>query len=120
MEGIQRAYKEHGIGPWAIERIEDAGFLGYCSLSYHDVDGTEEMEIGYRIARDAWGQGIATEAAIAVLGYGFEILKRKRIVAFIDPPNAASMRVAEKTGMTRERLWTYKGVKVLIFAKNDG
>jgi len=61
------------------------------------------VEVAYTIAREYWGQGLATEAAQAILQYGFKTLNLSRIVSLIDPDNGASQRVAEKMGMTFEK-----------------
>jgi RimJ/RimL family protein N-acetyltransferase len=68
-----------------------------------DVAGRQEVEIGYRLARSAWRQGYATEAARAVRDYAFFTLGIRRLIALIDPENLASVRVAEKIGMRYEK-----------------
>jgi RimJ/RimL family protein N-acetyltransferase len=60
------------------------------------------VELGYRLARSAWGKGYATEATIAVRDHAFTSLGMKRLIAIIDPSNLASVRVAEKLGMRFE------------------
>jgi len=64
-----------------------------------EVDGVEEVEIGYHIRRDLWGQGLATEAAQACRDYGFSQLGFDKLISLINPANIASRRVAEKNGM---------------------
>jgi ribosomal-protein-alanine N-acetyltransferase len=89
---------------WAVERTLHPVVLGYCGLFYYpELLGSPETEIGYRLIRSYWGQGYATEAAIAVCDYAFKQLGLSRLVAMIDPDNLASIRVAEKLGMTYER-----------------
>lgn len=84
-------------------RLEDRA-LGYCGLFFFpDVDGRLEIEIGYRLARAAWGQGYATEAARAVRDEAFAALGLRRLIALIDPDHRASIRVAEKIGMHHEK-----------------
>jgi RimJ/RimL family protein N-acetyltransferase len=61
------------------------------------------VEVAYTIARDYWGQGLATEASQAILQYGFEKLSLARLVSLIEPENFASQRVAEKIGMAYEK-----------------
>ena len=92
-----------GFGPYAVVESYNQDVIGYCGLFYFpDVNGQPEVEIGYRLARSAWGQGYATEASRAVRDYAFEALGLKRLIAIIDPSNAASIRVAEKIGMQHE------------------
>jgi RimJ/RimL family protein N-acetyltransferase len=88
-----------GLGYWTIlQRGGDASFLGWVLLIPLDAQGPE-IEIGWRLRRAAWRQGIATEAAAAVLRYGLETLRLREVVADIDPANTASKRVAEKIGL---------------------
>ena len=88
-----------GNGYWSIfPRGRPEQFLGWILLIPHDGRGPE-IEIGWRLNRQAWGKGYATEAARPVVRHAFEALRLPRIVADIDPGNRASMRVAEKIGM---------------------
>lgn len=89
-----------GQGYWVIERQDDPDltFLGWVLLIPLDETGPE-TEIGWRIPRAHRGQGLAPEAAAALLAYGFANLGLVRIVADIYPQNGASCRVAEKIGM---------------------
>ena len=66
------------------------------------VNGRPEVEIGYRLARAWWGRGYATEAVLAARDYAFDTLGLSRLIALIDPANAASIRVARKAGMHYE------------------
>ena len=96
--------KSWGFGPYAVVNQHDQGVIGYCGLFYFpDVDGKPEVEIGYRLARSAWGKGFATEAAVAVRNYAFKTLGMKRLIAMIDPSNIASIHVAKKIGMRYEK-----------------
>jgi [ribosomal protein S5]-alanine N-acetyltransferase len=101
---LERYYAKWGFGPWAIVEKLRTETIGYCGLFYFpDIDGTPEVEIGYRLAHAFWGSGYATEAALAVRNYGFEILGLSRLIAIIDPQNTASIHVAQKLGMRREK-----------------
>jgi RimJ/RimL family protein N-acetyltransferase len=84
-------------GIWVVEWRHEPGLLGWCGL--FPLDGADEIEIGYRYVRAAWGQGVATEAARAVLAHGFHELRLPRIVGVTDPANHASKRVLAKLGM---------------------
>lgn len=96
-------YRAQGFGPYAVVAKQSQEVIGYCGLFYFpDVNGQPEVEIGYRLARSAWGQGYATEAALAVRDYAFSKLGLKRLIAMIDPANVASLRVADKLGMHYE------------------
>jgi ribosomal-protein-alanine N-acetyltransferase len=106
----QRNYTNLGYGLWALLLRNTGELIGDCGLVNQQVDGVQEVEIGYHVRRDLWRQGIATEAASACRDYGFNILGRCRLVSLIHPKNTASRRVAEKVGMTlcREALWKNK------------
>ena len=84
---------------WAI--VHEGKVCGGIALTVHDPGSAE---VGYSIARPLWGQGLTTEAAQAVIAYGFEELALTRIHAYADVRNAASWRVMEKLGMQREGL----------------
>jgi ribosomal-protein-alanine N-acetyltransferase len=96
-----RYWQEHPFGLWAVERRDDRSLIGQCGL-FH-LDNTPEVEVAYLLAKDAWGQGFATEAAAATLRYGFETVGLDRIVAVVRPQNIASQHVLEKIGLDYER-----------------
>jgi RimJ/RimL family protein N-acetyltransferase len=81
-----------------------APFIGYVGLSVPSFDAhfTPCVEIGWRLAKEHWGRGYATEAAVASLRFAFERLTLERIVAFTVPPNRRSIGVMERIGMTRD------------------
>ena len=91
------------LGLWATIHKETGKFIGRCGLLPWTIDGQNEIEVAYTIAREYWGQGLATEAARAILHYGFEKLNLSRLISVIDSENIASRRVAEKIGMAFER-----------------
>ena len=79
----------------------------------------EHLEISYRMRRDCWGTGLATEAARACRDYGFKKAGLRRLISIIELENAASIRVAEKTGMTLEKSASFHGVPVLMFQRGQ-
>ena len=97
----------------ALEKASGA-FVGFCGLKY--LDNTSEIEVGYRLAKKFWGKGFATEAARASLHYGFETLGLDRIVAVVQPENAASCRVIEKIGLRYEKDARFYDTDVRYFA----
>jgi RimJ/RimL family protein N-acetyltransferase len=84
-------------GLWVVERQGEPGFLGWCGLFPLGHCGL--IEIGYRYVPEVWGQGIASEAAGAVLEHGFRALALDPIVAVTHPDNRASQRVLQKIGL---------------------
>lgn len=91
------------LGLWATVLKENGAFIGRCGLLPWTIDGRDEVEVAYLIARDYWGRGLGTEAACAIVAYGFEQLGLARLICLIDEENVASRRVAEKAGMRFER-----------------
>ena len=91
------------LGLWATIYKETGKFIGRCGLLPWTIDGQNEVEVAYTIAQEYWGQGLATEAAQAILNYGFDTLNLSRLIALIDSENIASQKVAEKIGMTFEK-----------------
>ena len=92
----------HGYCFWAIERRADGDFLGFCGLkpgTVGPIDG--EVEIGWRLREDAWGQGYAREAAEASIGWGWANLDAPRIMAITTPANTASWGLMIRLGMIR-------------------
>jgi RimJ/RimL family protein N-acetyltransferase len=98
----RRRYAEDGIGLWAAELRETGAFLGDCGLAVRAVEGVQEVELGYHLHRRHWGNGYATEAAIACRGLA-EQRGLTRVVSLILPANVASERVAQRVGLRPER-----------------
>lgn len=97
-------FAQRGFGLWAVDvpgKIPFAGFVGLSVPRFH-APFTPCVEIGWRLARAAWGHGYATEAATAVLRHGFEGLGLAEIVSFTVPANERSWRVMQKIGMRRD------------------
>jgi RimJ/RimL family protein N-acetyltransferase len=99
-----------GLGYWAMERIDDGEVIG--ALLLKSLDDTEEIEVGYHLRRDAWGNGYATEAARGGVLHGFEVVGLDRIVAVVYPENVASQRVIAKLGFQRGVPGTWYGVSL--------
>jgi RimJ/RimL family protein N-acetyltransferase len=116
MRRVADSYALYGFGHWAVVRRADERLLGFCGLSMQVLDDGRQVEIGYRLAPDVWRHGYGTEAATSARDYGFESVGLERLIAIIDPANFASLRVAEKLGMTHDRDTMYFGRRVHIFA----
>jgi ribosomal-protein-alanine N-acetyltransferase len=111
--GWQRAGRP---SPFAVTIKPNGTLIGYCGFLHQQVDGSDEVEIGYRLHPEFWNRGLATEAAVAVRDHGFRDLKLSRVISLIHPDNAPSRRVAEKNGMKLEKETTFKGSPVQVFA----
>ena len=110
------SYQRHGFGLWIASLKPTDQFAGQCGLVVHEIEGRQEVEIGYLFLRPLWGQGLATEAARACRDHGFARLGFTRLISLIDPANLASRRVAEKVGMTLERHIPRWGKDVCLYA----
>ncbi|AJC52911.1 GNAT family N-acetyltransferase [Streptomyces sp. 769] len=100
---FQAEFDQRGYGWWAVEVRATGEFIGFAGLD--QVDGGlpfTGVEIGWRLARSAWGQGYATEAATAVLAYGFDTLGLPEILAVTTATNLRSQAVMRRIGMTRD------------------
>ena len=95
--------KHPELGLWATIHKESGKFIGRCGLLPWTIDGQYDVEVAYTIAEEYWGQGLGTEAAQAILQYGFEKLNLPRLICLIDAENVASRKVAEKIGMIFEK-----------------
>jgi RimJ/RimL family protein N-acetyltransferase len=100
-------------GIWAVEERAAPGFLGWCGL--FALEQTGLIEIGYRYRSEAWGRGIATEAAAWVLDYGFRGFEFDPIVAVSHPDNLASRRVLQKIGLARQADAVHYGQTAAVF-----
>jgi RimJ/RimL family protein N-acetyltransferase len=96
---FMKSYRYKGFGRWALNDKEKGDFVGLCGVSIIELDGKEELAFGYRIRKEFWGNGLATEAGLVVKDYIFKKLKIKRVIALIANENRASLKVAEKLGM---------------------
>lgn len=102
------------LGFWRIEGRGDGAFHGVGALIRMpggQMPHSGEVEVAYRLARSAWGQGIATEAAGALVAHALGPLGLPRVVAVTYPANRASQRVLDKLGFERRGIQEYKGVQ---------
>lgn len=93
-----------GSGQLGVTLRETGELIGSCGPVWHDVDGADELEVGYAIRRDQWGKGYAPEAARAVLEYAALILQKYDCISLIRPENLPSRRAAEKNGAVLEKI----------------
>jgi ribosomal-protein-alanine N-acetyltransferase len=91
------------LGLWATIHKETGKFIGRCGLLPWTIENQFDIEVAYTLAQEYWGQGLATEAAQAILNYGFEKLNLSKLICLIDPENIGSQKVAENIGMTFEK-----------------
>ena len=92
---------------WAMRLHGSDAFLGWAILK--PVKDTPHVEVGYRMPQTSWGKGYATEAARAVLAYGFNVAGFDEITAVTHPDNVASQHVLTKAGLKRDGTLNYNG-----------
>jgi ribosomal-protein-alanine N-acetyltransferase len=104
IDRVGRDLETRGWGLWALEELATGRFLGFTGLNVPRFEArfTPAVEIGWRLRRDAWGSGFATEAARGVLAVAFEDLGLPELVSFTAVPNERSQAVMRRIGMTRD------------------
>ena len=97
---LQDRQRQHGCTFWAMERKQDARVLGFCGASRGTVPQLEDqLEIGWRLASDCWGQSYAREAAEATLGWLAQSHPRQPVWAITSVANTRSRGLMERLGM---------------------
>ena len=105
---------------WGIALKSSDLLIGRSGIVPCDVAGTPEIEIGYMLAREQWGQGFATEVARELVRIGFAELGHTRLIAMTHPDNVGSIRVIEKSGFQFERQVELGKGPRLIFGQSSG
>jgi len=120
IDAFEAHWSEHGFGLWCAAPREDPedclGFVGLAVPSFLPAV-LPAVEVGWRLARPAWGRGLATEGARAALEHAFATLRLESVISVIDPANDRSVRVAEKLGMRRgaAHLHPRTGVRLIAY-----
>jgi [ribosomal protein S5]-alanine N-acetyltransferase len=109
----QQYFAQHGVGLWLARERVTRFPVGYAGFWYFRTP--PELELLYGIDEAYWGRGYATEAARALMQYGFEQLGLEQIVASTDAPNKASVRVMEKSGMCFDRRVVISGRETIFY-----
>jgi RimJ/RimL family protein N-acetyltransferase len=106
-------WQMRGYGHWAVEEKATGHMIG--RIGFLNPEGWPGFEIGWTLARNAWGKGYATEGAKTALQYAFTELDQRHVISIIDPENTPSMRVAERLGERLEGKTNLQEVDVLIY-----
>jgi RimJ/RimL family protein N-acetyltransferase len=118
---IMGHWDEHGFGLWAADLRDSGRMIGFVGLSIPAFlpAALPAVEVGWRLASDVWGRGLATEGGRAGIEWGFGGLGLDRIISIIDPDNIASVRVAEKLGMrpVRDELHPGSGRRLRVYER---
>ncbi len=118
VEWIERQlkrYKADGFGLNALIEKVSGDFVGQCGLLRQEVDGIQELEIGYHLLPRFWKKGFAAEAANACRIFAFENNMAPSVISIIEPQNLASQRVAERNGMKKDKETFWRGAEVFIY-----
>ncbi len=110
LDRVEACRAANGFCFWIVERKEDGAVLGFCGLKRADAPGssvTGQMEVGWRLREDAWGQGYAKEAATAALDAAFERFGADEVVALTVDGNAGSWGLMKRLGMNRREELDY-------------
>jgi ribosomal-protein-alanine N-acetyltransferase len=111
-------YQKYGFGRLAVFLRSSGKLIGFAGLKY--LDDLGEVDLGYRLMVAYWGRGLATEASLACVNYGFQTLELKRIIGLVAPQNHRSVRVLEKCGMAFERMIDSLGQQMAQYAIDGG
>ena len=102
-----------GYGLWAVE--EKSTSIPVGRIGFYNPEGWPGFELGWTLAREAWGKGYATEGARSALRYAFTEMGRENVISLIHPDNLASVRVAERLGEKIKGRTVVLGHEVLIY-----
>ncbi len=117
IEWFLRGHPDHPeLGLWAAIHKETDQFIGRCGLLPWTIEGRAEVEVAYLLDKRYWRQGLGTEAAKALLAYGFERLHLSRLICLVHPENEPSAKVARNVGMTLENELVDEAGPFLVFS----
>ena len=108
-------YKENKFGLQKLIYKSTNEFVGQCGLMTQEVDGINELEVGYHIFKKYWGQGFAPEAARLFIDYAFDNSLSGNIISIIDKRNIKSQRVADKNGLIKDKETSWNNLEVYIY-----
>jgi RimJ/RimL family protein N-acetyltransferase len=104
LEWFMQGHPRHReLGLWATVERSTGAFLGRCGLLPWHIDGRDAVELAFMVAKARWREGLATEAALGIIGLAHRVLGLRRLVCLVMPGNAASAALARKLGMALER-----------------
>ena len=106
-------WQMRGYGHWAVEEKSSGRMIG--RIGFLNPEGWPGFEIGWTLARHAWGKGYATEGGRRALDYAFKNLDRRHVISLIHPENTPSMKVAERLGEKREGHARVNDIDVLVY-----
>jgi RimJ/RimL family protein N-acetyltransferase len=120
--GLQRKlahWRRHGFGQWMFRDRATGAMVGRGGPQHTMASGRDEIELGWVIVPERWGQGLATEVARASLEVVFGPLALEEVIAYTQPDNFASRRVMEKSGFCYEREIRFKGERFVLYRQSS-
>jgi RimJ/RimL family protein N-acetyltransferase len=108
-------WAEHGFGIWMLRDLEIGTMMGRAVLRHLEIDGVDEVEVGYGFLPEFWGRGLATEIACACIRIGLEALRRPSLIAVTLTTNRGSRRVLEKAGLLYQQDIIHAGLPHALF-----
>lgn len=115
LAAIDLHWEQYGFGLWAVRAKASGLFAGRGGLKHTYINDRDEVEVAYALLPQYWGQGLATELAVASVRAGFELLQRPDLVCFTVTTNRASQRVMEKVGFRYERDVLHAGLPHVFY-----
>ncbi len=113
----QAHWQRHGFGLWMLYDRDSGAIVGRGGLQHTIATGSEEIEVGWAIVPERWGEGLATELALASVEAGFGTLDLSELIAYTLVDNAASRRVMEKAGFSYEREMQHVGRPHVLYRR---
>jgi ribosomal-protein-alanine N-acetyltransferase len=121
LEWFLNGHPDHPeLGLWATILKENDRFIGRCGLLPWTLEQRPEVEVAYLLAKEYWGQGLATEAARGIVQYAVERLNLSRLVCLVTPGNQASANVAVNIGMALEKEMEDEQGPFLLYSMSVG
>ncbi len=113
-------WEQHGFGLWLLRDRATGEMVGRGGLQQTFVASVHEVEVGWSIVPERWGEGLATELALTSISVAFDDLRLPEVVAFTLPDNIASRRVMEKASFTYEREIQHAGLPHVLYRRGPG
>lgn len=120
LERFLKSYETQPLAQWGVVEKSTGQLIGLCGFLLRSSDSDAEWELAYRFLPAYWGQGLATEAAIACRDIAFQNPGISQITALVETSHTASIRVAEKVGLKLQCETQLQGITVLKFAMRSG
>jgi ribosomal-protein-alanine N-acetyltransferase len=105
-----KTFEDHKIGKFLIFEKETGSFFGTCGGDFFDFEGSQQIELGYRMMLAHWGKGFASESAIAMVNYLLNDLKKEVVYGFALNQNIQSLKILEKIGFEYQKEFMWAGL----------